>query len=237
MARLVEVDALRGIAIAMMVVYHVIFDINYFGIAPVDLYSLPLVLFQRATGSLFLLLVGVSLTLSESRNREGYRHHFLRALKLGAVALAITAATWVYPHEGFITFGIIHLIAASTLIAPFFFRFGKLNAAFGALFIAIGLMMVGMQTGSHLLFPLGLTYPGYTALDYYPLLPWFGVVLMGMAAGYHAFPAGRPVFGEPWKDSQAARSLALLGKHSLTIYVVHQPLIVGAIFALHALGF
>ncbi len=233
MARLVTVDALRGIAIAMMVVYHIIFDIYYFGIAPLDLYSLPLVLFQRVTGSLFLLLVGVSLTLSQSRNKEGYRHHAWRALKLGAVALAITAATWVYPHEGFITFGIIHLIAASTLIAPLFFRFGKLNAAIGALFIGIGLMMVGVQTGSQFLFPLGLTYPGYTALDYYPLLPWFGVVLIGMAAGYAAFPSGKPAFSEPWKDSRAAGALATLGRNSLTIYILHQPLIIGAIFVLH----
>jgi uncharacterized membrane protein len=234
--RLTEVDALRGVAITMMVAYHIIFDINYFGIAPVDLYSLPLVLFQRVTGSLFLLLVGVSLTLSESRNKEGYMRHLRRGLWFGAVALCITAATWVFPHEGFITFGIIHLIALSTLIAPFFFRFGRLNAVIGLLAIAIGMMMVGVQTDSHYLFWLGLTYPGYTALDYYPLLPWFGVILMGMAAGGIAFPSGKPALSAPWKDTIVAKGLAFLGRNSLAIYLAHQPLIVGAVFALKALG-
>ncbi len=234
--RLIEVDALRGVAIILMVAYHIIFDINYFGVIPVDLYSLPLVLFQRVTGSLFLLIVGVSLTLSESRNAEGYAHHVWKAAKLGAVALAITAATWVFPHEGFITFGIIHLIALSTLIAPFFFRFGRGNAVLGLLVVALGLMMVGVQTDSHYLFWLGLTYPGYTALDYYPLLPWFGVILVGMSAGYALFPAGKPRFSAPWKDSKAMQSLALMGRHSLTIYVAHQPVIVGGIFLLRAIG-
>ncbi len=233
MIRITGVDALRGIAILMMVIYHIIFDINYFGIAPIDIYSLPLVLFQRVTGSSFLLLVGVSLSLSESRNKEGYMRHARRGAWLACVALAITVGTWVFPHDGFITFGIIHLIALSTFIAPFFFRFGKLNVLFGLFAIAAGLMMVGLQTDSHYLFWLGLTYPGYTALDYYPLLPWFGLILIGMYAGSLVvrrggldLPAGK----------RLSERLALLGRNSLAIYLVHQPIVVGVILALKYAG-
>ncbi|MFN7990618.1 MAG: heparan-alpha-glucosaminide N-acetyltransferase [Candidatus Micrarchaeia archaeon] len=224
--RIVIVDALRGWAILMMVAYHIIFDIDYFGIGSIDLHSLPLLLFQRATGSLFLLLAGVSIQLSERGNTEGYAHHLKRGLRLAGIAILITIATWIYPHEGFITFGIIHLIALSTIIAPFFLRFGKLNALFGACVVALGMLAAGMQSDSHQLFWLGLTYPGYTALDYYPLLPWFGVVLMGLCAGAVFFPHGEEARGS-WIESR----LAVLGRNSLLIYLVHQPLIVGIMIA------
>jgi uncharacterized membrane protein len=235
MGRILEVDALRGAAITMMVAYHIAFDAYYFGIAPVDIFSLPLVLFQRVTGSLFLLIVGISLTISESRNKEGYAHHFKRGLALGAVALGITAATWVFPHDGFITFGIIHMIAASVIIAPFFMRFGRLNVVLGLAVIAIGLSMGGVQTDSHFLFPLGLTYPGYTALDYYPLFPWFGIILIGLYAGQGLVKDGKSAIR--LASTRGSELLAFLGRNSLTIYLAHQAVIVGAIFALRAAGF
>jgi len=232
--RVTEVDALRGIAIVLMVAYHIFFDLNYFGIVGIALQELPWVLFQRIVGSLFILLVGVSLTLSEARNKEGYPHHVKRALMLGAIALLITVATWIYPHQAFIKFGIIHLIAISTLIAPFFFRFGRWNVLLGLAIIAAGLLTVGAQTDSPYFFWLGITYPGYTALDHYPLLPWFGIVLVGIYAGQVLFPAGKSTLHVP--TSPLLSKLAFLGRHSLTIYLLHQPLLVIVMLVLKALA-
>jgi uncharacterized membrane protein len=223
--RVAELDALRGLAIIMMVGYHIVFDIYYFGFAAVDLQSLPILLFQRATGSLFIVVAGIALTLSEGGNRDGYARHAVRALRLAAVALLITAGTWIYPHEGFITFGIIHFLALSTLLAPFFLRFGRLNFVLGLAVIALGLFTAGLTTSSHYLFWLGLLYPGYTALDYYPLLPWFGMMLIGLAAGGELFPGGKPLVRLP--DGRALRRLAFMGRHSLLIYLLHQPVLVG----------
>ena len=67
-----EIDALRGIAILMMITYHVIFDLNYFEFTSTDLNSLPLLFFLYPVGTLFLLLVGISLTLSYSRVKNTY---------------------------------------------------------------------------------------------------------------------------------------------------------------------
>jgi uncharacterized membrane protein len=233
MERITEVDALRGVAIAMMAAYHFIFDIYYLGLAQVDLQFLPILLFQRSTGTLFLLLAGASVWLSEIRNREGYARHARRGLLLAAVAMLITLATWIYPRQGFITFGIIHMIAASTLIAPLFLRLGRLNILLGLLLIIAGFFIGSVETDSRLLFPLGIAYPGYTALDYYPLIPWFGVVLIGMEAGRIIFPQGKA----RWKtyDSAWARGLAFLGRNSLAIYLAHQPLMLGAMMAYKAL--
>lgn len=258
--RLIEVDAVRGIAIAMMIAYHLFFDLDYFGIAHMPLQEVPLRLLQLATGSLFVLVAGVSLTLSEARNKEGYAHHLRRGLKLAAVALLITLATWVYPHTAFIKFGIIHMLAVSTLLAPFFFRFGKLNALLGLLVILAGLYAGGMQAGSPYLFWLGITYPGYEALDHYPLLPWFGVVLIGVFCGQTLFPAGKSMLRPAGPTSSAPGSrppgstgtgelaaaaawssvlgsglvsvVAFAGRNSLLIYLVHQPLLIAALLAI-----
>ncbi|MBU0532681.1 DUF1624 domain-containing protein [Patescibacteria group bacterium] len=226
MKRLVEVDTLRGIAIVLMVIYHIFFDLSYFRLVDINLYELGWQLFQRNIGTLFILIVGISLTLSENRNKEGYKRHAKRGLKLAGIALLITVATWIYPHEGFIMFGIIHLIALSTFIAPFFFKFGKWNLVLGLLIILLGFYVGTLVTNSHYLFWLGIVYPGYMQLDHYSLIPWFGVVLVGMYIGNKLFPGGKSKLKLPTNEN-----LAFLGRNALLIYVIHQPILIGVIMA------
>jgi len=195
-SRITGLDAARGTAILLMIAYHFFFDLDFLGISlpgigHIDMSGAFWFFLPRLIGSLFILIVGISMALSESKNKEGYAHHVKRGIFLAGIALTITLATWIYPHEGFIQFGIIHLIAASCFIAPFFFRFGKLNVLIGLAIIVAGIGAQTMQTDSHLLFWLGITYPGYTALDHYPLLPWFGFVLVGIYAGQTLFPRGK----------------------------------------------
>jgi len=228
--RIVEIDAARGAAIVLMVVYHIFFDLNYFGLVGVDLDSLTWVVFQRIIGISFVLIAGISLVLSESRNREGYLHHAKRGMKLAGVAVLITLATWLYPHDGFIQFGIIHMLALSTLIAPFFLRFGKLNLVFGVIIIAAGLYATTLSTESHLFFWLGINDPGYHALDHYPMLPWFGVILIGMAIG-QSIEWTKEIARVDYARKGYAGLLSFLGRNSLAIYLLHQPMLVGAISA------
>jgi len=229
--RVLWVDYLRGIAIVLMVAFHFIFDLDYLSFIRINLESGFWFFFPRALGATFLFVVGVSLVLSDKRDKEtkneGYIHHFKRGLFLAGVAALITVATWVYPHEGFITFGIIHLIALSTFIAPLFLRFGKLNVLLGLIIMVLGIFLGGMQTNSHDLFWLGITYPGYTALDYYPLLPWFAFVLIGISAGQIAFEKGKDMIR--LGKSKVSDALAFLGKNSLAIYLVHQLVLFGAL--------
>ena len=65
-----EIDFLRGIAIIMMVIYHIIFDLNFLNIYEINLHSTPLLLFLYPIGTLFLLLVGISLSISYSRVKQ-----------------------------------------------------------------------------------------------------------------------------------------------------------------------
>ncbi len=132
------------------------------------------------------------------------------------MAILITIATWLYSPEGFIRFGIIHMIALSTIIAPLFFRFGKLNILLGAVLILGGIQI--HYTDIDYLFWLGLIRYDYVAFDHYPLVPWFGVVLVGMELG--------KVVGSWKKFVPKNEILSLLGRNSLIIYLIHQPLLI-----------
>ncbi|MBN1170153.1 DUF1624 domain-containing protein [Candidatus Micrarchaeota archaeon] len=211
MERIGEVDAIRGIAIILMIVYHFFFDLDYLGIADIPLQDIGWVLFQRVTASLFLVLAGISIVLSEKRHHS-YPRHAKRAFFLGMIALLITAATWIFPHEGFIKFGIIHMIALSTLIAPLFLRFGWLNAVLGIMIIAAGMQVHYTDIGY--LFWLGPITTDYFALDHYPLVPWFGLILIGTYIGQKIEFKNRK---RGWLET--------IGKNSLLVYLLHQPVI------------
>jgi uncharacterized membrane protein len=237
--RNLDVDILRGFAIVLMIIFHFAFDLSFLGIARINLVDGFWFLFPRMIGSMFLLLVGISLTISDYRDkkgkREGYWRHAKRGLLLAAIATAITFATWIYPHEGFIRFGIIHLIAVSTFIAPLFLRAGKLNVLFGLIVFASGFLVSAVQTDSRLLFWVGITYPGYAALDHYPLLPWFGVVLIGLYLGQEFFPKGESRIRVPGSETPIASALAFLGKNSLAIYLAHQIFLIGLLLGFRIL--
>ncbi len=123
-----EVDLLRGVAIVLMVLYHLVFDLNYFAVYDIDVSSGFWLAVARLTASLFLLLVGLSLTLSHSRAQLlGQEDRFrLRLLKRSAwilgLALGITLVTYFFIGRGFIVFGVLHLIGLSLLLAYPFLR-------------------------------------------------------------------------------------------------------------------
>ena len=94
----------------------------------------------------------------------------------------VTAATWLYLGEGFIIFGILHLIGVSVMLSPLFFRFRKYNLITGSVFILAGFFLNGVYGPSWLL-PFGIHPAGFTSVDYTPLFPWFGVVLVGVGIG------------------------------------------------------
>jgi uncharacterized membrane protein len=227
---------LRGIAIILMIIYHLAFDLDYFKVVSIDVASgLPLIL-ARLTVSLFLALVGLSLSLSRSRARLlGQEDHFAsrikkRSLRILALAFGISAVTYLLIGRGFIIFGALHLIGVSLLLAYPFLEMQKKNFVFGSLSIALGLYLVGLSIDNPWLLWLGLAPAGFYSLDYVPIFPWFGVVLIGMALGDLLYPEYRRRFGllDQMAISECSwiRLLCYLGRNSLAIYLVHQPLII-----------
>jgi uncharacterized membrane protein len=225
-----EIDLARGIAILMMLVFHTLFDLYYFGIYQVEVYSGFWRYFAFATAALFLLIVGISLTISRARvalTKSGYQlalKFVYRGAGIFLLGLVVTFFTWLFLPESFIVFGILHLIGISVMLSPLFFRFKKWNIVLGFLFLAIG-FLVATQSGSIWLLPLGIHPAAFSSVDYEPIFPWFGVVLIGMALGELLYPEGVRGFALPAIPAFIVRPLGFLGRHSLIIYLVHQPII------------
>lgn len=230
-SRLWEIDCARGLAILMMIVYHTVFDLSFFAIFPVEATTGFWRYFAYATASLFLLVVGVSLVVSRERaaaTLSGFplaKKFLLRGAGIFALGLLVTLATWLYLHEGFIIFGILHLIGISVMLSPLFFRFGKWNIALGLVCMPVG-FLVAKISGPAFLLPLGIMPPGFTSVDYTPLFPWFGMVLIGLGIGSYLYAGGVRQFSIQPLPEFFVRPLSLAGRHSLVIYLAHQPLII-----------
>lgn len=230
--RFFELDLVRGIGILMVIVFHFFFDLNYFGILRNEMYQGFWLVFQRVTVTIMLLLVGIGLTLSYSKN-SSFQKFLKRTLALFGIGLLITFGTWIYPGKGFIVFGIIHLIAVSVLLSYFFQKFYKLNLALGILIILFG-TWIGLNS-VNVNFPwllwLGLPPTNFYTLDYFPILPWFGLILIGMFVGKTIYPNGKRKIEltEP-KNNVLAKGMKWIGNKTLIIYLVHQPIIIGILY-------
>lgn len=223
--RLWTIDFLRGTAIVLMVAYHVIFDLHYLGIARFAMHGWPLLLMQRTIAVLFLGLVGASLVI----RKRTFLQDAGRALVLFTIASGITVATSIWPGEGMIVWGVLHFIALSIILGHFFVRLGKWNALAGAGVIALWAALSGRVAGNWLLLPFGFPPAGFHSYDYYPLLPWFSLVLFGMAV------ASTGIFQRldaKIRRPALANQLCWTGRHSLAIYLVHQPIILALMFFL-----
>ena len=232
-----EVDLLRGAAIVLMVLYHLVFDLNYFAVYDIDVSSGFWLAVARTTASFFLLLVGLSLTLSHSRAQLlGKEDRFrLRLVKRSAwilgLALGITFVTYLFIGRGFIVFGVLHLIGLSLLLAYPFLRLQRASIIFGLLFILLGIYLQNISVGFPWLLWLGLAPPGFYSVDYFPLFPWFGVILVGMGLGSLLYPGYlRRITVPDLSSSPFVRGLAFLGRNSLFIYLVHQPVMIAILF-------
>jgi len=230
-----ELDAARGVAILMMILFHILFDLYFFNLYPINVISGFWRYFSFATASLFLLIAGISLSLSHDRLlRSGtgtgplpVAGHFLkRGAMIFGCGLLVTLATWLYLGEGFVVFGILHLIGVSIMISPLFFRYGKNNILIGAVAIAIGIVVSsdGMA-GPLWLLPFGIHPASFWSVDYTPIFPWLGLVLIGLGLGTLIYPSGNRAFLVPDQLAFLLQPLSNLGRHSLIIYLVHQPLI------------
>jgi uncharacterized membrane protein len=226
-----EVDLLRGAAVIMMISFHFAFDLSYLGLRHLDVYSGAWYLLARATASLFLLLVGISLVLSASRaegqNRDIFPHLLRRGLWIFALGMGLTLATYILIGEGFIVFGVLHLIGTSIIISYPFLKRQSLSGLLGLSFILAGWPLQGIEFDYPWLLWLGLAPAGFRSLDYFPLFPWWGMILVGISLGSFFYPGYQRRIPLPDLSlCQPIKTFISLGRNSLLIYLVHQPILI-----------
>lgn len=231
-ARLPAIDALRGCAILAMIAYHFAFDLRYFGVLRADFENDPFWLTARAAiVSSFLLLVGISLVLA-ARAQVPPHVFGKRVAVIAACALAASAASYALFPATFITFGILHFIAVASLLARPAAERPRVALLLGALALAAGLLLSHPFFDTRATSWLGFTTHKPATQDYVPLFPWLGVVLLGIALG-HALAARGFVPVAPLARTPAW--LRWLGRHSLAVYMVHQPMLMGMLAGVLAL--
>ena len=222
--RIEIIDALRGLAVVLMVVHHFLYNCVYFLGAPKWLFTNPVfdVLHYMFAG-LFIFLSGVSSRFSRGNIKRG----------LIAAALAAAISAVMYYMEMPIWFGVLHLLAFSML---FFGTTGKLwdmisRKAAPVLFIA--LVVLGALAAEYLqpsaehpimracLSILGWPQPGFRSYDYFPILPWIFVFLLGTWAGLYITERKLP----SWFYEAKFPVFPAVGRKALIIYILHQPVL------------
>lgn len=236
--RLDILDVARGFALLAMALYHALWDIGFLRLTATNLALGPSGrLAARLIAGSFLFLVGVSLVLAHGR---GVRWRaFLRRLGLiSAAAGAITVATRFAFPDSYIFFGILHCIAVASLAAlPFLRAPAAVTALAAGAALAAPLLLRDPLFDAPFLLWTGLGTVTPVTNDYVPLFPWFGSVLAGIAAARAALPSLQGRLARWRAKGRSARALACAGRHSLLVYLIHQPLLLAALYPLSlALG-
>jgi uncharacterized membrane protein len=235
--RLPVVDVLRGFAVAQMIVFHFIYDLNYFGWVKLQmLRDQPWTGWRTAIVTQFLLLVGVGLVLRTSF-RPSARDFWRRWAQIAAAAVLVSIGSALVFGPRFIWFGILHFVAVALIIARPLVRLGAWNLLLGVAAIAVGLLVAHPVFNPIPANIIGLVTMKPKTEDYVPLLPWLGVVLIGIGLGALWQRASWAIPGALRRlNTQPPWLLWWLGTWALTVYLLHQPIMMGALSLLRAAG-
>lgn len=223
--RYTELDLLRTLALAAMVLYHGLYDLTVLYGWDIALFTGPWKLMARATASLFLLLAGASFVVARARVYGApfpWMKHIRRTGMILAGALAVTVVTYAADPSTYVRFGILHCIGISLLLLPFFRSFKEANIVLGLAIVLLGPVVQDTLVSTNALLPLGFMYPAFRSVDYFPLVPWFGVILLGAGIGHLVYVRLKRM---PSDAPKTPSWLTWPGRHSLMVYLIHQPVI------------
>ena len=227
--RIWELDALRGLCILGMIAVHLLFDLTGFYGAISFEYPGWLLFLMDWGGVAFFLISGICATLGSRCVRRG-----LIVLGCGLIISAVTVAMYrmgMAVKAVIIYFGVLHCLGVCMILWAVFRKLPSwLLTVLGGGLVALGLWFKTLTVQSHWLFWLGLLYDGFSTSDYFPLLPFLGFFLLG---GW----LGRVLYREKTSllPSFRCKPLEWIGRHSLPIYLLHQPILTGLLFLIYYL--
>lgn len=220
--RIWEIDFLRGIAIILMIAFHLVYNLKEFYSYNIE-YTSGFWYYEGKTAAImFMVLAGMSATLSKNSLKRG--------MQVFGYGMIIAFVTFFYDPKMYVRFGILHLLgfgmAAHHYIGGWKTHY-LIVLGIGALFL--GERISKLTVTSPFLFPLGLLSKGFSSFDYYPIFPWLGVFILGVVLGKILYADRKGFFSfYPRFDP-----IAYMGRHSLFIYLVHQPALIALLFIVH----
>lgn len=227
MRRIHEIDLLRGIAVICMIIFHLAFDLNFFGIYSIPINGFFWTAFARIIQIIFIVSAGITCALSSNQARQIKHAGYLFLMSFG-----ITFVTWIFFGDSSVKFGILHFFAVSILLAIPFKKIGLGNILIGGI-ILVGSFFMPKETTIEWIFPIGLITPAFKSLDFFPLIPWFGLFLQGVALGAYIKKKNLLVNYRPFLVE--SKTLEKIGRHSLIIYIFHQPVLIFGLYLIFLL--
>lgn len=209
-------DILRAIAVIWMIIFHVTYDMRMFGHNTIDFNTGFWYAFPRLIAGTFLFCVGVA--LNYTHDREVKMSALMKRLKkLGLSALLVSIGTYIAFPQQWVYFGTLHCILAGSLLGAFF-----VHRRSAALVVMLAIMFLQYVAGLDIKWVSSILRK--PSMDFIPIYPWFWVILMGLLLGPYLSRI------KPLNTLRTPKFFDFLGRHSLAIYLVHQPLIFGALY-------
>ena len=231
-----RLDALRGAAIVWMALFHLVFDLNLYGLIEPrqNFYRDPFWTGQRtAIVSLFLLCAGLGQAVALEAS-QGWPRFWRRWAQVAGCALLVSlGSAWMFPRS-WISFGVLHGMAVMLIAARLLGPLRGWLWLLGAVAIALPWWLQHPFFDSRLTIWVGLVTRKPVTEDYVPVLPWLGVMLWGLAAGQWLLAHRRGLLAGV--VPAGLQPLALLGRWPLSFYMLHQPAFIGAILGGRTLG-
>ncbi|MDQ2633327.1 MAG: DUF1624 domain-containing protein [Pseudomonadota bacterium] len=229
--RIDAIDIARGAALVAMAIYHFAWDLEFFGYVPASMTAVGgWKLFARCIASSFLFLVGVSLFLGHAKSIR-WRGYWRRLAMVAGAALAISVATYIAVPDGFIFFGILHQIALASVLGLAFLRLpAVLTLIVAAAVVAAPHYLRSTFFDDPWWWWTGLSENRPRSNDFVPVFPWFAAVLAGIAVARIAERTGLFAKLSRLKAPKLAWPLIFGGRHSLAVYLIHQPVLITCIW-------
>ncbi len=228
--RIAALDLLRSAALLGMASYHFVYDLQMHGLVPPGFAVQGFFYWHaRTVASTFLLLAGLGIWLSHGAGIR-WPAFWRRMAKVGGAAALVSVATYIALPDWWIFFGILHCIALGSLLALPFLRLPALvTLAAGAFVVWASYALATPAMNAPLLRFIGLhTIPTMT-VDFEPLFPWFGPILIGLGLGRLGSRFGLWNWLARWNAPGWVRALGWPGRHSLAVYLLHQPILFGLV--------
>ena len=228
--RIWELDALRGICILGMVLVHICFDLLMFGILePTGTFYDVFYFLTQWGGVLFFLISGICVTLGSHPVKRGFM-----VFGAGLVCTLVTAGMYyadMMDKSIIIYFGVLHCLGTCMLLWPLLKKLPVWGLGIlGIAIIALGFYFKELRVDTPLLVPLGLMPHIFSSSDYFPILPNLGYFLMGTVLGLTLYRNQSTLFPRVNPRNPLIQFCNFFGKHSLPIYLLHQPLVYAVIY-------
>ncbi|PWB54767.1 MAG: hypothetical protein C3F06_03970 [Candidatus Methanoperedenaceae archaeon] len=221
--RIQAIDLIKGIDIILMVLFNYSITLDFFKLIEIPSGYLYHYILPISIASIFIFMSGVTAHVSyEKHNEKLTRRYLIRGMKLLFLAFLITLFTYVFVRPNTIFFGILHFFAVASFLIPIFIKYHKLNLIAGLSIIISGIYLQQRTFNYPYLLWVGFVPENFSTFDYFPLIPWLGVVLLGI---YYSGYIVKKIEGITFMG-EFSKIFMFLGKHSLFIYLIHQPVLI-----------